>query len=159
MNLLVQVPACRYLHLWTACAAACLPASTMCTGLWHMQPRDSSALSMCCHCARQSPRTFVHGHSAGAYAVQARDLCITNQNKREYYANAQVLAHPWVTKDMSPTLTDLNDDILTTSPRTAAQRGVMAAVRRRDAAFGTQQVSGRLESDIFFFLAVDFVEA
>lgn len=34
-------------------------------------------------------------------------------------------------------LGDLNDDILLSSPRTAARRGVMASLARRDAAFGT----------------------
>ena len=49
----------------------------------------------------------------------------------------QVLAHPWVTEDMPRGLGDLNDDILLSSPRTAARRGVMASLARRDAAFGT----------------------
>jgi hypothetical protein len=48
-----------------------------------------------------------------------------------------VLAHPWVTEDMPQALVDLNDDILLSSPRTAARRGVMASLARRDAAFGT----------------------
>ncbi len=48
-----------------------------------------------------------------------------------------MLAHPWVTEDMPQGLGDLNDDILLSSPRTAARRGVMASLARRDTAFGT----------------------
>ena len=57
-------------------------------------------------------------------------------------APAQILSHPWVTEDMPQSLVDLNDDILLSSPRTAARRGVMAAVARRDAAFGTKPGQG-----------------
>jgi hypothetical protein len=58
-------------------------------------------------------------------------------NAEQFIGNPQVLAHPWVTEDMPQGLGDLNDDILLSSPRTAARRGVMASLARRDAAFGT----------------------
>ncbi len=57
------------------------------------------------------------------------------------------MEHPWVAQDMPQSLADVNDDLLHSSPRTAARRGVLAAVARRDAAFGTRPGDGGFTSN------------
>jgi len=70
----------------------------------------------------------------------AKDLLsrmLTPDPKRRITMN-EVLTHPWVMKDMPPELETLNDSILTSTPKVAAQRGIMASVARRDAIYGNK---------------------